>query len=231
MASLSLAALALVLTAVLVSGADVQPRTVSFGQSVNLCVAADETPIYFVGVAQLRPGECRSVPLQRTTSFVAIKEAGASVHVESFTATVEGARGSEECIFPSEKFRPVVNGVITVHSFVKLWQGIHDLLQNGMHYNGVYQTPLKDNRVSIVTQCVERDYLLASDDRGIRARRVAVAVEIQVADHTPATAAYAIKAVVQYRRRAEQQWRDEGNLDFYRDEADRVRDRLAALRF
>lgn len=210
--------------------ADVYPKIVKFGGTVQICASRDTSATYFIGLGSVSPGRCQSVTVKRPTTVVAILEDDSTSRFEFFKIGVEGARGSEACTFSYDKFRHVLDGTVTVHSVENLWRTLHDILQNDMRYSAVEPMPLSSDRLALVTQCAEKPYLVVPSDRGIRARRAALAIEMGLASRVPAEVRYTIRAVVQYQRRGEQQWRDESDMDFYRDEAERAQQRLITQR-
>jgi hypothetical protein len=162
--------------------------------------------------------------------MIAGRSAGPPIALET-TVRVSGARGLEPCSSDPDAYRSVVRSTFRsedLPAFTRRLNAIRILLQDSLGFT-VHETLLSGNVVVFMTSCSERWWLVERQEREVRARRISFLVEIPVRETFPSDATYTVRALIQYRRRAESTWRREDSEALYRRSAEEVRGGIDAL--
>lgn len=228
----------LLLTAVgVLQGAEpfirVTPDSVQYGGVARLCWNSGLAQfVYIPGFGLVEPVACKDITPRSAGKYVLIASPrdGSPIALET-TVQVSGSRGLEPCAMEPELYNPVVSSHFRSPGFpayAKRLEAIRLLLQDSLGFS-VFPALLPSNRVAFVTSCSQRAELVASEEPRIGARRISFLVEISVPENFPSIVTYTVRALIQYRRRAESTWRREDAETLYRKAAAVVRNGIDAL--
>ena len=160
--------------------------------------------VFISGLGAVSPVGQRYAAPQRSTTYVLIAERADSLARLEVTVTVTDAKG-EGPEFPElESYQLPFTYDAVSRSLPALLDRIHDALQDSQRFS---VREVRVGEVMIFTTNRQLRSLVAPDDRGIAARRIAFRVDVPPrASGTPALR-FQIQSLVEYRRRGEETWR------------------------
>lgn len=180
------------------------------GQAVTLSWHSDSPEAFILGIGKVAgSGRATVKPLQ-SMNYILVSETNGSFEFAQIRVAVRGGRGSSDFPDPDD-FPSGLNGGPEKLPYATFLDFVLRTLQNDFHYrvrgNYLPRQPYFD----IYTDRQIAPDLKSPDDKGIRERRVAYLVRVQKGDNNSVT--FQVRAVVEYRRFGETEWRHENDAE------------------
>ena len=178
---------------------------ISFGDSCTLTWSTAASEAYIVGVGKVEGSGSVQVAPGVPTDFVLVVNTGGRIEYTKLHIDVDGLKGNEE--YPDQdKFQPGLRDERKA-PYLGFLDTVFKTLQGKFpyHVRGSYLPP--DHFILIYTNWAVQPKLMLSTDKGIRQRKVAYAVHVN--EGTSDVTAFDIRALVQYQRMGESEWRDD----------------------
>jgi hypothetical protein len=179
--------------------------------------------IVIAGLGGVSSNGRMTVHPETTATYTLIAENAAGVTASSATVVVGGARSTAVPIDES-RFRYPLTTIVEADKIPPFVDYAFKVLQDQLKYSlpGVLQ---RGSESVLITSVALRPDLISPSERGIGARQSAMQVSI-AQGQTPGTVLVTLRALVEYRRRVETNFRPEPNQQFYRDLLTDLRSRL-----
>lgn len=154
------------------------------------------------------------------TTYTLLAEGPDGIATKSVTVKVEGTRGFD--LPRLEDFDAERSYEIAGKPLTQVLKSIHYVLQDTLRFVKIHAYRDLAGASVFITNTSVKPYLVADDERRIAARRISYAVVVDPPKETSDALSYTIGALIEYRRRSENKWRDEHNEDLYHRELDRL---------
>jgi hypothetical protein len=179
---------------------------INYGESCTLTWSSAANEAYIVGVGKVEGSGSVQVAPAVPTDYVLVVNTGRRIEYTTLHIDVAGLKGNEE--YPDQdKFQPGLREERKA-SYSDFLNKVTTTLQNNpfaYHVRGSYLPP--DRFILIYTNWVVQQKLILPTDKGVRQRQVAYAVHVN--EPTNGTVAFDVRALVQYQRMGESEWRDD----------------------
>jgi hypothetical protein len=178
---------------------------IDYGESCTLTWSSAANEAYILGVGKVEGSGSVQVAPSLPTDYILVVNTGMRIEYTKLHIEVAGLKGNEQ--YPDQdKFRAGLREE-TKAPYPDFLNVVTKTLQNKFpyHVRGSYLPP--DRFILIYTNWAVQQRLMLATDKGIRQRQVAYAV--QVNEPTNGVIAFDIRALVQYQRMGESEWRDD----------------------
>jgi hypothetical protein len=193
---------------------------IAIGESTTITWSSGGRPAFLIGIGKVPTSGTRNVSPIVQTTYVLLVENGATIDHASVTVDVTGARGDLDFPDVREFTTNAVTGQVQGVSYTDYLDAVHRTLQDkmGFYVRGDF-LPRRPNVILFTNRRLRPD-LVRQQDRGIRHRRIAFAVDVTPIDKA---VSFQIRALLDYQRTAENNWRAEPDLQMSRDAAESLR--------
>jgi hypothetical protein len=195
----------------------IQPNVVAVGQSAVLswnvigadnCYLSSRGIVNSSGRLEVNPGQ--------TTGYTLVAESKLGVFTKTVVIEVAGSKGGGD--FPSEElFKYAVASELSAPSLTDVLRRIQFVLQDSMSFV-LNQYSDSNERYVFVTNLRQRPDLVGNGDPRIGARRLAFLVSVSKERKKSELFKYTIKSVIEYKRKVERTWRNEGDESIFLDQ-------------
>jgi hypothetical protein len=197
--------IALAVTASAASTFHSSQSRINYGESCTLTWTSAADEAYIVGVGKVEGSGSVQVAPGVPTDYLLVVNNGKRIEYTKLHIDVVGLKGNE--IYPDQdKFQAGLREE-TKASYLGFIDTVTKTLQDKFpyHVRGSYLPP--DRFILIYTTWAVQQKLMLPTDKGIRQRQVAYAVHVN--EPTNGVIAFDIRALVQYQRMGESEWRDD----------------------
>jgi hypothetical protein len=196
--------------------------TINYGESCTLTWTSAANEAYIIGVGKVEGSGSVQVAPGAPTDYVLVVNTGRRIEYTKLHIDVEGLKGNE--LYPDEdNFQPGLRDEIKT-SYPEFLNTVTTTLQEKFpyHVRGSYLPP--DHFILIYTNWAVDRKLMLPTDKGIRQRQVAYAVHVN--EPSNGIIAFDVRALVQYQRMGESEWRDDKDPQVNRMAEQILRERL-----
>jgi len=178
---------------------------INYGDSCTLTWSSVASDAYIVGVGRVEGSGSVQVAPGASTDYILVVNSGKRIEYAKLHIDVMGLKGDES--YPDQdKFHPGLRDQKKV-TYSEFLDTVMKTLQTKFpyHVRGAYLPP--DHFMLVYTNWVVQQKLMLPTDKGIRRRQVAYAVHVN--EPTNGVVAFDVRALVQYQRMGESEWRDD----------------------
>jgi hypothetical protein len=195
----------------------IEPAVISAGNTARL-VWTSEPNGFLIGYGKVNGNGHADIKPSSTTDFILVTETPDGFSYSQMKLIVTGAKGDDE--LPSlNLFDLAVQGNHSGMSYIDFQSQVWNVLQNqfGHYVRGDYVPERKF--VTFYTDFTVRGDLVSIDEKSIRARRIAFAVDIIEPLQKNGIISFSVRTLLQFQRRGESTWRFDKNSPLAKAEA------------